>query len=307
MRLALALGLCVVTLLAACGGDDDESSTGAAQAPETGGTSPKVEDPGAIHVHGLGVNPKDGALFVATHTGLFRAPKGEGTAERVANRYQDTMGFTVVGPNRFLGSGHPDAREDLPPFLGLIRSNDGGRSWQSVSLMGKADFHVLEAAGARVYGFGSNYETRATEFLVSNDSGKNWDRRSPPGGLVSLAIAPEDSNGIVGGVQGGPAEDGLYASADAGRTWQPLADRTGLLAWADSGPLFLVDAEGAVSRSDDRGESWADVGEIGGQPAAFEAAGDDLFAALHDGTVQQSTDGGRTWKVRSEPETIVTP
>lgn len=307
MRLALALGVCVVTALAGCGGDDDEPSNDAAQAPETGRSAPKVEDPGAIHVHGLGVNPKDGALFVATHTGLFRAAEGEETAKRVANRYQDTMGFTVVGPDRFLGSGHPDAREDLPPFLGLIRSTDAGRSWQEVSLLGEADFHVLEAAGERVYGFGSNYETRAAEFLVSDDGGRNWDKRSPPGGLLSLAIAPNDPNELVGAVQGGPAEDGLYASTDAGRAWHPLTDRTGLLAWAESGPVFLVDGEGVVSRSDDRGERWEEVGEIGGQPAAFEAAGDDLLAALHDGTIQQSTDDGRTWTVRSEPETTVTP
>jgi hypothetical protein len=65
-------------------------------------------DPGPIHVHGLGINPKDGALFVATHTGLFRAGEGEPKATRVADRFQDTMGFTVVGPNRFLGSGHPE-------------------------------------------------------------------------------------------------------------------------------------------------------------------------------------------------------
>lgn len=66
-------------------------------------------DPGPIHVHGLGIDPADGSLFVATHTGLFRTPAGEQRAIRVADRYQDTMGFTVVGPNRFLGSGHPDA------------------------------------------------------------------------------------------------------------------------------------------------------------------------------------------------------
>ena len=307
MRLASALGLCIVALLAGCGGDDDEPSDGAAQTPRTDGTAPIVEDPGAIHVHGLGVNPKDGALFVATHTGLFRAPKDEEKTKRVANRYQDTMGFTVVGPDRFLGSGHPDAREDLPPFLGLVRSTDAGRTWQEVSLMGTADFHVLEAAAELVYGFGSNYETRAAEFLVSDDRGRSWDERSPPGGLLSLAIAPDDPNEIVGAVQGGPAAAGLYASTDAGRAWRPLAGRTGLLAWAESGPLFLLDGEGVVNRSDDGGESWEEVGEIGGRPAAFEAAGDELLAALHDGTIQQSADGGRTWTVRSEPETTVTP
>jgi len=68
-------------------------------------------DPGPIHVHGLGINPADGSLFIATHTGLFRVGKDSRKAIRIADRYQDTMGFSIVGPNRFLGSGHPDARE----------------------------------------------------------------------------------------------------------------------------------------------------------------------------------------------------
>ncbi|MBW3550306.1 MAG: alanine:cation symporter family protein [Proteobacteria bacterium] len=38
-------------------------------------------------------------------------------AERIGDRRQDTMGFTVVGPRRYLGSGHPDLRDELPPLL----------------------------------------------------------------------------------------------------------------------------------------------------------------------------------------------
>jgi hypothetical protein len=52
------------------------------------------------------------------------------------------MGFTVLGSGRFLGSGHPDLREarekGLPPLLGLIESQDGGRSWVPISLLGEA-------------------------------------------------------------------------------------------------------------------------------------------------------------------------
>lgn len=49
-------------------------------------------------MHGLGVNPTDGALFIATHTGMYRAERGERKAERVGERYQDTMGFTSASP-----------------------------------------------------------------------------------------------------------------------------------------------------------------------------------------------------------------
>ena len=303
MRLALVATLVLLSLLAGCG-DDDKDDTAAPDADAN--RAPKIEDPGPIHVHGLGINPKDGALFVATHTGLFRAPEGDPTAKRVADRYQDTMGFTITGPNSFLGSGHPDAREKLPPFLGLIRSTDGGKSWQEVSLMGESDFHVLEASGSHVYGFGTNYDTREAEFLVSEDDGESWDERSPPAGLVSLAISPNDPEQVVAAVEGGPANDGLYSSDNAGDGWRPLADKVGLLAWTSSGSLFLVDGEGVVSESEDDGRSWDETGEIGGQPAAFEADDDDVYAALHDGTIKRSTDSGRTWTVRSRPRATIT-
>jgi hypothetical protein len=145
-----------------------------------------ASDPAPVHVHGLGVNPRDGALFIATHTGLFRAPPGGQRATRVAGRYQDTMGFTVVGPDSFLGSGHPDLREKLPPFLGLIRSNDAGETWTPVSLVGKADFHILEALGKRLYGFGADFQTRREQLLVSRDGGRRWSPATLPARLVSL-------------------------------------------------------------------------------------------------------------------------
>ena len=82
-------------------------------------------DPGPIHVHGLGINPKDGSLFIATHTGLWTTAVDETKAERVGNHEQDTMGFTIIGADRFLGSGHPDQDqyrdEGLPPLLELWR------------------------------------------------------------------------------------------------------------------------------------------------------------------------------------------
>ncbi len=82
---------------------------------------------GVSHIHGVGVNPADDAVIIATHTGLFRAPTGQERAKRIGDRRQDTMGFTVVGPDRFLGSGHPDLRDDLPPLLGPLAARASTR------------------------------------------------------------------------------------------------------------------------------------------------------------------------------------
>jgi hypothetical protein len=43
-------------------------------------------------------------------------------------------------------------------------------------------------------------------------------------------------------------------------------------------------------------------GDIGGQPAALLATStEELYVALHDGTIKRSNDGGRTWTIRSRP------
>jgi hypothetical protein len=269
---------------------------GCGEADEASQPSLERGDPGPVHVHGLGINPADGALFVATHTGLFRAGPGERRARRIADRYQDTMGFTVTGPDRFLGSGHPDGREHLPPFLGLIQSTDAGRTWKPVSLLGKRDFHVLEAAGARVYGYGSDFESREASLLVSSNGGRDWQERTPPEPLSSLAIDPDNPDHVVA-----TGEGGSYSSTDGGKGWRPLSGDAGLLAWTDSRGLFRVHLDGSVSRSSDGGRSWEPTGATGGPPAAFDSAGDELYVALHDGTIKRSRDDGRTWRLRSRP------
>jgi hypothetical protein len=254
-----------------------------------------ADDP--VHVHGLGVNPADGALLIATHTGLFRTPEGETTAQRVTDRRQDTMGFMVVGPDRFLGSGHPDVREmrtkDLPPHLGLIESTDAGESWEPVSLLGQADFHVLRSAGGHVYGFDATSE----RLLVSRDGGVSWSGRALPGRrpLFDLAAHPENVRRVVA-----TTELGLFESRNEGRTWRLLDRVVGLLDWPTGEHLYLVTGTGEVRTSADGGRTWRQVGTLAEEPAAFLAiSADELYVALHDGTVRVSTDGGASWFDRS--------
>lgn len=282
LRALRVLALVAALAVGACGDD-----------PATEDPSSGAPDPGLQHIHGLGVDPRDGALYIATHHGLFVARDGERRVRRFGESRQDIMGFSVVGPGRFIGSGHPAPDQDLPPNLGLIRSVDGGRSWQSVSLEGDADFHVLESSGRQVYGF----DGTQGRLMVSDDGGGSWDQRSPPAAMFGLAIDPRDPARLIAGT-----ERGLFGSADGGGTWRPLRDDvTGLLAWPATERLYLVEGSGRVRVSAGDGRRWRTVGSIGGQLAALTAHGDDLYAALGDGSVKQSTDGGRTWKLRARP------
>lgn len=89
-------------------------------------------------------------------------------------------------------------------------------------------------------------------------------------------------------------ERGLFVSRNAGRSWRALRDdAAGLLAWPKAGGLYLIGAEGEITRSSDSGRSFSRAGKAGGQPAAFIGQGNELYAAL--------ADGGKSWEVRATP------
>jgi len=141
-------------------------------------------------IHGLGTDPGDGTLYAATHFGVFRIPE-QGTPTRIADRSQDTMGFTVVSPRQFLGSGHPEQRENKPNPLGLIASTDAGETWRDVALSGKADFHALEVAHGRIYG----YDGSSGRLMVSRDK-STWDNRAVMP-MADFAVDPENPDALV--------------------------------------------------------------------------------------------------------------
>ncbi len=245
-------------------------------------------DPGVVHVHGLGVDPGDGMLYAATHLGLFRIPES-GKATRVANRYQDTMGFTVTGPGTFLGSGHPDLREEkLPVLLGLIESTDRAQTWQSRSLLGEVDFHALHAVHDKVYG----YDSTSSTLMVSADK-KTWDRRAKLP-MRDFAVSPADPDTLVA-----TTERGAVRSLDGGRKFTPLAaPALSVLAWDQPNELFGLSPTGQVLVSTDAGDTWDRRGKLDGEPEAVTVAGGRIYASLFKDGIYQSDDGGRTWTLR---------
>ncbi len=275
-RLACILAVAgSVVLLTACGGGSSGSAVAGAA------------DPGPQHVHALGLDPADGSLYVATHTGLYRVAPGAERAARVGDHRQDTMGFVVTGPNRFLGSGHPDLRDDLPPLLGLVESSDAGRSWQSVSLLGKADFHTLRVHGSQLAG----YDASGGRLMISSDAGRTWRSSTPPGDLADLVVDPADERRLVAA-----SAVGLIRSSDAGRSWSALDGSPTVLAWPAPGVLYAFTPDGTVQVSGDGGRSWAQRAALPGEPAAVTAIGaNGLIVALHDGGLVSSADGGRSW------------
>ncbi|GAB3020372.1 hypothetical protein GCM10011376_23560 [Nocardioides flavus (ex Wang et al. 2016)] len=251
---------------------------------DTPATAPPADEETSVgHIHGLGVDPADDSLYVATHFGLFHVDQS-GRPSRVADRYQDTMAFTVVGPGHFLGSGHPDLREDLPAHLGLIESTDAGETWTALALLGEADFHILEPAGDVLYA----YDATSARLLRTEDR-KSFDEtyRGPV-----ISVAAVDDNDLLIATNG--KGQLLSINTRSGETRELGGPSMMYLDTTADGTLAGIDVDGVVRVSTDTGRTWREVGSIGGQPAAFTISDQGWYGATET-AVYRSTDGGDTW------------
>lgn len=279
----LALGLVVAALmiprLAADNllrGDDDGDGHAHGDA---GGGAPKME-----HIHGIGIDPHDGAVYAGTHYGLFRVADGDAT--RVGDRVQDYMGFTVAGPGQFLASGHPGEGQGGPSSVGLIESTDAGQTWETLSLSGAADFHALEYRHDRVYGLNS----MTGQLLVSGDK-RSWEELTRAE-IADFAVSPEDPDVLVA-----TTEDGLTRSTDAAATFEVVESAPVLIfvSWAEDGTLAGVTPDGVVHTASGPGGEWTERAALPGRPEALTIDSATNVYAAADGTVLVSTDGGDTF------------
>jgi hypothetical protein len=253
--------LAAALLVAACGATDGgEAASPAAEGNPAASASPSMptrEKSGSetpqpalmrtrlseeiTHVHGLAVDDS-GMLRAGTHEGVrVVGPDGQVSAVGPEN---DLMGMTgEPGTLRLVSSGHPGPSSPMPNPLGLIRSDDGGKTWRALSLAGEIDFHALAVTGDFVVGFDGVQGLRA-----STDGGKTWDQKAALGAM-SLAV--------VGDQVWATTPDGLLRSTDRAATFAAVPDAP--LLWQVSagvdGALWGADTDGVAWRSKD-GVTW---------------------------------------------------
>lgn len=249
--------LVAVTGLVACGGN--EPITGA----DTGSTADDAAAAttyplGGAHVHGLARDPGDGTLYVATHEGLFSYADGE---PKLVSPVIDLMGFAISGPGEFVASGHAGSDTELPEPMGLIRSDDAGRTWEVASRGGESDFHVLTTADSVVVGFDGA--------LRSTEDGTTWTEATLPEPLADLALSPDGTELLV------TTESGLQRSTDRGSTWEPVPDAPIMIyvEWADADTVVGLSVEDQIMVSEDAGTTFEARGEAPAQQVvAFSAS-----------------------------------
>lgn len=272
MHHARLTALAITTSLAVggCAASDDQTATDPA-GPTFG------------HVHGIGLNPGDGRVYVASHNGVFRLDDGSPTL--VADRAQDTMGFTITAPDQFLASGHPAIASADPNPLGLIASTDRAVTWSPVSLGGTADLHAIDTAGDTIFAYNS-----AGEILASDDGGQDWDTVLR-GQFLDIAADPSVPDRLLATTDTGAlisVTRGEEATEVPGAPPMVLIDRT------SEGEIVGVDPAGSIFVSRDDGTSWQEKTSLAARPEALSVRADTWFAATDRGLFQ-STNDGATW------------
>ena len=172
-------------------------------------------EPVLFHVHGLAFSSDGKAILVPSHYGLTVYRSG-GWSE-VNGPIHDFAGF-AVSESAIYASGHPPEGSALPDPLGLVKSTDGGETWQSLALGGEVDFHLI-AAGYRsnaiyILNERPNSAMPAAGLYLTLSEGKTWRygaARGLEGRILALAAHPREAETLAAAT-----DRGLYLSRDAG-------------------------------------------------------------------------------------------
>ena len=173
------------------------------------------------HGHGLSFSVDGRALLAPSEAGL--AIYRDGAWSEPADVEGSFSGFAVTGRGLYAsGASEPGRRP-----RGLIRSTDGGRSWQALALAGDADFPILAAGyhsnALYVFNTGMNPAMPSPGIYATRDEGRSW-RRAAARNLTgqSHALAAHPGNAAI---IAAATERGLYLSDDAGESFRRLDGR----------------------------------------------------------------------------------
>lgn len=269
------------------------------------GTGALHAEPVIHHAHGLAFSADGKALLVPAHVGV--AVYRDGRWSRAPGPAHDLMGFSAAHIAMY-SSGHPAPGSPLRNPLGLVKSTDGGATWQALALSGEADFHVM-AAGAvsnavYVVNYAPNSKMPQPGLYSTRDDGKTWTYAPAQGvdsQILALAVHPKDPATVAAGTLRG----GAMLSRDGGKTFNALGAQqpvTAIVFARDGRGILYAQAEppALVRRTLGRDSSeQLKLPQLGKDFIAFlaqNAANPKEFAFVtRNRNVHLSKDGGSSW------------
>ena len=185
-----------------------------------------------VHVHGLSYSADGTRLMIPSHFGL--AIYQNRRWSKAPGPEHDYMGFSATAKHIY-SSGHPAAGTRLVNPFGLLRSKDGGKTWDKLGLEGESDFHVMATSwnteAVYVWNPAPNSRMKEPGLHYTVNGGLAW-RRTPARGLegnpYALAVHPDDAKMV-----GIATPNGVFHSSDAGETFARIAAIQGTTVFFD--------------------------------------------------------------------------
>ena len=248
MRALIAVATTVI-LLAGCGGGDE---------PLPAERSDRLVDFALEppYVNALDVDPGSGDFLLTTNRGFFRIDATAGTVARVRGTVSKGGASSPVGtflellstgPGRLLGSGHPDRKGVLPPYLGLIASDGGRRFVEHFTPPGLVvDFEVDPEDPDHLLA------ATETRLVRSTDGARHWRPVDTGAGLRLAWPAP-------GALYRARQDGTIERSRDAGKTWARVGEVPGepsRFKALGAERLDLALSDGTIVSTDDGGKTW---------------------------------------------------
>jgi len=235
-----------------------------------------------------------GTFLVGTaHGPVSVAPDGQ------VKRLSDKAGVLSAlvahptAPGVLFSSGYRSKSEKL----GVIRSDDGGRTWARISRAadGPVAFHAMAidaADPAVMYGV-------AEAIHVSRDSGKTWTPiNSPPAQVFDIAVSGKAPKTLYAATR-----EGLFRSLDDGVSWvlaHPDKRPAPIVRVTEDGRVFTFLYGLGLMVREAQGLNWTLVSDQFADRALLDFAIDpanpqQMLAAVDTGAVVSSRDGGKNW------------
>jgi photosystem II stability/assembly factor-like uncharacterized protein len=246
--------------------------------------------PAHPRVTAVALSPVDGALYAGTEpSSLFVSRDGGGSWRELEGLKNLPSAPTWSFPPRpwtshvrsiALSPNHSSLVVAGIELGGVVRSEDGGETWQDQRPGACADCHTLAAHTAAPK---TLYEAAGDGFAESEDFGESWaaadagirhryvwglavDRDDPSLLYVSAAAGPGRAHG------GGFSDAAIYRRRGAGR-WEAVAEGLAEFPYAlvadpeVPGALFAGFGDGSILYSPDAGTTWDEVARVPGLDA----------------------------------------
>ncbi len=184
------------------------------------------------HVHGLAYSMDGKRLMIPSHHGL--AVYATGRWSKAPGPQHDYMGFSASAHGLY-SSGHPAPGSGLVNPFGLMRSRDGGTTWDKLGLQGESDFHVMATSwntkAVYVWNGEPNSRMKQTGLHYTLHDGLDW-RYPRAEGLRgephAIAVHPDEAATVAVATS-----DGVFLSGDSGERFTAIAKGQGLSVFFD--------------------------------------------------------------------------